>query len=47
MWKSAPNRREAFIDEFLMQDLRRGGRGVNNINTYNKIWSPGRRFFGK
>jgi len=40
-WKSAPNSRQAFIDEFEMQ-LKRG---VNNQNTYNKIWSPGRKYF--
>lgn len=47
MWKSAPNKTAAFIDEFLMQDLKRGGRGVNNMNTYNKIWSPGKRLLGR
>jgi len=47
MWKSAPNKTAAFIDEFLMQDLKRDGRGVNNMNTYNKIWSPGKRLLGR
>ena len=41
MWKSAPNKKAAFIDEFLMQDL---GNGIKNKNTYNKIWSPGKRY---
>ena len=47
IWRSAPNAMEAFIDEFLLQDLSRGGRGVGNMRTYNKIWSPGRRYLGK
>ena len=46
MWKSAPNGRSAFIDEYLMQ---KGFGGVLSSNrdllTYNKIWSPGRRYF--
>ena len=47
MWKSAPNSRSAFIDEYLMQ-RRFGGVLSSNIKlpTYNKIWSPGRRYFG-
>ena len=40
MWKSAPNSRAAFIDEYKMM-LKRG---VNNKNTYNKIWSPGKKY---
>ena len=40
-WKAAPNSRQAFIDEFAMQ-LKRG---VNNKETYNQIWSPGRKYF--
>jgi hypothetical protein len=40
-WKSASDARQAFIDEFEMQ-LKRG---VNNNNTYNQIWSPGRKYF--
>ena len=42
-WKSAPNRRAAFIDEYLMQRKR----GVRNKRTYNKIWSPGKRYLWK
>ena len=47
MWKSAPNSRLAFIDEYLMQK-RFGGlsRSEKELLTYNKIWSPGRRYFG-
>lgn len=47
MWKSAPNAKQAFIDEFMMQTKR----GVLSSNpfaeTYNKIWSPGKRLFGR
>lgn len=46
-WKSAPNCREAFIDEYLMQK-RFGGvtRSTPKLRTYNKIWSPGKRYYG-
>ena len=40
-WKPAPNHRQAFKEEFIMQSQKR----VNNSDTYNKIWSPGRRYF--
>ncbi len=40
-WKSASDSRQAFIDEFEMQ-LKKG---VNNDSTYNRIWSPGRKYF--
>ena len=44
-WKKAANKREAFISEYLMQV---NGRGVLSVdlaaNTYNKIWSPGRKY---
>ena len=40
-WKSAPNTKQAFIDEFFMQKKFK----VGNINTYNKIWSPGKRIY--
>ena len=47
MWKSAPNDKVAFIDEYLMQK-RFGGvsRHEPTLPTYNKIWSPGKRYFG-
>ena len=47
-WKSAPTHRAAFIDEYLMQK-RSGGVLSSNpfLNTYNKIWSPGRRYYGR
>ena len=42
-WKSAPNVRQAFIDDFFVQKkwIDSGKKG----KTYNKIWSPGRRYF--
>ncbi len=45
-WKSAPNSDEAFIDEYMMQK-RVGGVLKSNpeLNTHNKIWSPGRRYY--
>ena len=42
-WKSAPNARSAYVDEYY----RMTKRGVNNANTYNKIWSPGRRYYAQ
>ena len=39
-WKASKNTTSAFIEEYAMQTVR----GVNNPNTYNKIWGPGRRF---
>ncbi len=47
VWKSAPNSRSAFIDEYLMQKRFGGVRNsYRDLLTYNKIWSPGRRCFG-
>ena len=47
-WKSSPNHRAAFIDEYLMQSRRWGGSNPKNtLKTYNKIWSPGRGYYGK
>ena len=40
-WNRAPNNRVAFIDEYKKMKVR----GVNNSNTYNKIWSPGRKYY--
>ncbi len=40
-WTPAANRRAAFVDEYFKMAVR----GVNNANTYNKIWSPGRKIF--
>ena len=46
MWKSAPNSRSAFVDEYLMQKRFGGVLSSNrDLLTYNKIWSPGRRYF--
>jgi len=38
MWKPAKSTKRAFVDEYLQMLIR----GVNNKNTYNKIWSPGK-----
>ena len=47
IWKSAPDSKAAFIDEYLMQKRFGGVLSSNrNLPTYNKIWSPGRRYFG-
>ena len=43
-WRSAPNKKSAFISEYFMQ--MKNGVGINNPSTYNKIWSPGRKYFG-
>ena len=46
-WKSAENSRMAFIDEYKRMS-RLGGPNNNeiqNINSYNKIWSPGRKYY--
>ena len=44
-WKRAKNTREAFIDEYLKQ-RQRGVLSSNiNANTYNRIWSPGRKYY--
>lgn len=40
-WQWASDTDSAFINEYLDQ-LRRG---VGNANTYNKIWSPGRKSY--
>lgn len=44
-WKSAPDSRTAFIDEYLMQ--KKVGVLLKNkyAKTYNKIWSPGCRYY--
>ena len=47
-WNSAPNAKQAFIDEYLMQKNFGGVLSSNrNLDTYNKIWSPGKRYFGE
>ena len=42
-WKSAPTNKTAFVDEYHRMQKR----GVNNANTYNKIWSPGRKHYSR
>ena len=52
LWKSAPSKNEAFIDEYLMQCRRieksPNGKFKDAQHTLkNKIWSPGRKQFHK
>ena len=42
-WTPAASRDHAFVDEYFKML----SRGVNNPNTYNKIWSPGRNIYRK
>lgn len=37
-WIGARDNKDAFAQEYLRMKTR----GVNNDNTYNRIWSPGR-----
>ena len=47
MWKSAPDEKTAFIHEYLMQKKFGGVLSSNpRLRTYNKIWSPGKRYYG-
>ena len=44
-WSKALNDREAFISEYLMQVNGNGVLSANQLaNTYNKIWSPERKY---
>ena len=46
LWKSAPNKNAAFIDEYFMQKKFLELKDVfKSKNSYNKIWSPGRRLY--
>ncbi len=40
-WTPALDTKTAFVDEYFKMAVR----GVNNSNTYNRIWSPGRKIF--
>ncbi len=40
-WKPAKTTQDAFVDEYM----RMMKRGINNLNTCNKVWSPGRRIY--
>ena len=42
-WKASKNSRQAFKEEYALQTLR----GVRNASTYNKIWSPGKKYYLK
>ena len=44
-WKRAPNARDAFIDEYIMQKQRGVLKSNSKAMTYNKIWSPGRKYY--
>ena len=47
-WKSAPSKKAAFIDEYLMQKRNGGVLSSNrDLPTYNKIWSPGRKYYSE
>lgn len=46
-WKSAPSVREAFIDEYFMQSKRYGKIINDSTRSYNKIWSPGKKYYIK
>ena len=41
IWEPSRDSKAAFVDEYFKMAVR----GVNNPNTYNIIWSPGRRIF--
>jgi hypothetical protein len=41
-WKKASSHRQAFIDEYESMVKHGGPISADNVNTYNKIWSPGR-----
>ena len=45
-WERAANNRKAFIDEYIKQTQRGVLSENKKANTYNKIWSPGRKYFG-
>lgn len=40
VWKASDTPKNAFLEEFALQTIR----GVNNPSTYNKIWSPGKKY---
>ena len=46
-WKSAPDSRTAFINEYISM-CKHGGPNngaIRNAQSYNKIWSPGRKYY--
>lgn len=47
MWKSAKDSREAFIGEYLLQIRRSVLSSLKDAETYNKTWSPGKKFFSE
>lgn len=42
-WSSAPNHKQAFIDEYDRMNHHGYGDSKKKNNMYNKIWSPGRK----
>ena len=44
-WKSSISEKESFIDEYFMQDSAGVFNEPPNVESYNKIWSPGRKYF--
>ena len=45
MWKPAKDKASAFIGEYLLQTAQGVLSANKNANTYNKIWSPGKKLF--
>ena len=43
IWAPAPSKETAFVTEYLLQSVYGVGRKVDN--TFNKIWSPGKKIF--
>ena len=46
-WNKAPNSKTAFMNEYISM-CKFGGpnnRAIGNANSYNKIWSPGRKYY--
>ena len=44
-WKKASNQRQAFIDEYVSMCKYGGPRSSGNLNTYNQIASPGKKYY--
>ena len=40
-WRAAPDTKTAFVEEYALMTQK----GVNNADTYNKIWSPGKKIY--
>ena len=44
-WIKANSTREAFINEYLAMERLGGPWSLKHTNTYNKIWSPGKKYY--